>query len=354
MTRLAELLRRHFGCNITEEDIRLSFVGSDGEPMTVEIPANHEKEDCAVAGACEPEQVQAFVLTAKDPESDAAAECVEKIKSAGIPDTAIYVQDYLESFVHFVVHQEPDLWTHAVVLFTLEQGVLRSYEMIMKRQTRPYLVQVFPGPVKGVDGDDGMDEAFAELAMNYFRKKLVSSVFLAGEAFEGNWMKRSLKVLCAGRRVFQGKNLFSKGACYAALSFTKEKRASGGEEVPFIYLGERNTKSFIGILTEARIGRECREVMSAGIFWRTCHVVCEVIADDAEEIGLVVQSAYTGESRQEVIPIPGLPKRPKRTTRLKLTFTCKSVRCCHVLVEDAGFGEFFAPSGLSWEQDISI
>ena len=307
-----------------------------------------------MAGACEPEQVQAFVLTAKDPDSDITVECVEKIQNAGIPESVIYVQDYLESFVHFVVHQEPELWNHAVVLFTLEQGVLKSYEMIMKRQTRPYLVQVYPGPVKVFDGNDGMDEAFAELAMNYFRKKLVSSVFLSGEEFEGNWMKRSLKVLCAGRRVFQGKNLFSKGACYAALDFTMEKRGSGGGEVPFIYLGERNTKSFIGILTEARIGKECREVMSAGLFWRTCRVVCEVMADDTEEIGLVVQSAYTGESRQEVIPIPGLPRRPKRTTRLKITFTCKNVRCCHVLVEDIGFGEFFSPSGLSWEKDIPI
>lgn len=354
MTRLAEQQRRHFGCNVTEDDIRLSFVGNDDEPMTVTIPINHEKEDCAVAGACEPEQVQAFVLTAKDPDSDITVECVEKIQNAGIPESVIYVQDYLESFVHFVVHQEPELWNHAVVLFTLEQGVLKSYEMIMKRQTRPYLVQVYPGPVKVFDGNDGMDEAFAELAMNYFRKKLVSSVFLSGEEFEGNWMKRSLKVLCAGRRVFQGKNLFSKGACYAALDFTMEKRGSGGGEVPFIYLGERNTKSFIGILTEARIGKECREVMSAGLFWRTCRVVCEVMADDTEEIGLVVQSAYTGESRQEVIPIPGLPRRPKRTTRLKITFTCKNVRCCHVLVEDIGFGEFFSPSGLSWEKDIPI
>nr|WP_275061328.1 DUF5716 family protein [Diplocloster modestus] len=351
---MAEQQRRHFGCNVTEDDIRLSFVGNDEEPMTVTIPINHEKEDCAVAGACEPEQVQAFVLTAKDPDSDITVECVEKIQNAGIPESVIYVQDYLESFVHFVVHQEPELWNHAVVLFTLEQGVLKSYEMIMKRQTRPYLVQVYPGPVKVFDGNDGMDEAFAELAMNYFRKKLVSSVFLSGEEFEGNWMKRSLKVLCAGRRVFQGKNLFSKGACYAALDFTMEKRGSGGGEVPFIYLGERNTKSFIGILTEARIGKECREVMSAGLFWRTCRVVCEVMADDTEEIGLVVQSAYTGESRQEVIPIPGLPRRPKRTTRLKITFTCKNVRCCHVLVEDIGFGEFFSPSGLSWEKDIPI
>lgn len=322
--------------------------------MTVTIPVNHEKEDCAVAGACEPEQVQAFVLTAKDPDSDITVEWVKKIQSAGIPESVICVQDHLESFVHFVVHQEPELWNHAVVLFTLEQGVLKSYEMIMKRQTRPYLVQVYPGPLKVFDGNDGMDEAFAELAMNYFRKKLVSSVFLSGEEFEGNWMKRSLKVLCAGRRVFQGKNLFSKGACYAALEFAKEKRESGGGEVPFIYLGERNTKSFIGILTEAKIGRECREVMPAGLFWRTCRVVCEVMADDTEEIGLVVQSAYTGESRQEVIPIPGLPRRPKRTTRLKITFTCKNVGCCHVLVEDIGFGEFFAPSGLSWEKDIPI
>ena len=49
-----------------------------------------------------------------------------------------------------------------------------------------------------------------------FKNQIISTVFLVGDTFAEGWMKQSVALLCKGRRVFMGNNLFTKGACYAA------------------------------------------------------------------------------------------------------------------------------------------
>ena len=60
---------------------------------------------------------------------------------------------------------------------------------------------------------EAVDEALLEIAQDACGKGLIGSIFLIGDGFQGDWMKESLRFLCRGRRVFQGNNLFSKGAC---------------------------------------------------------------------------------------------------------------------------------------------
>lgn len=67
------------------------------------------------------------------------------------------------------------------------------------------------------------DEAFARLLTNCFANRSVSSVYLVGDGFDGEWMKQSLAVLCRGRRAFLGQNLFPKGHAIWLASVKWEK-----------------------------------------------------------------------------------------------------------------------------------
>ena len=58
-----------------------------------------------------------------------------------------------------------------------------------------------------------LDEEFLHVAEHVCHNTVISSVYLIGEHYSEEWMKKSLRFLCKGRRVFQGKNLLSKGAC---------------------------------------------------------------------------------------------------------------------------------------------
>ena len=52
--------------------------------------------------------------------------------------------------------------------------------------------------------------------------------------------------------------------------------------------------------------------------------------------------------------LPGLPERPARASRLRLTAACTSRDMCRVTVEDLGFGGFYESSGLTWEDTLPL
>ena len=62
-------------------------------------------------------------------------------------------------------------------------------------------------PVLNREKAKSADESFRLFIQNVFDKKVVSSVYLTGAAFENKWYPDSLKVLCNGRRAFVGDNL---------------------------------------------------------------------------------------------------------------------------------------------------
>ena len=49
------------------------------------------------------------------------------------------------------------------------------------------------------------------------------------------------------------------------------------------------------------------------------------------------------------MPLPGLPKRPNKTTRLSLDLKYMSQNECRSPVKDLGFGDMFPGSGQGWK-----
>lgn len=78
-----------------------------------------------------------------------------------------------------------------------------------------------------------LDRRFLEVVRQVTANKIISTVYLTGEGFEGNWAKISLKNLCHHRKGFIGSNIFSRGACYYSLM-----TAGLLEEGSFIALNE--------------------------------------------------------------------------------------------------------------------
>ena len=62
----------------------------------------------------------------------------------------------------------------------------------------------------------------------------LNSVYLIGDGYRDGWADESLHYLCRGRRVFQGNNLYSKGACYGMM----ERLHPGEEWKEHVYLGD--------------------------------------------------------------------------------------------------------------------
>lgn len=153
----------------------------------------------------------------------------------------ICFQSHVESFYYYNLYQPEELWRHKTILCEYGDASIRTYCMECNRHTTPVVAYMeereFPFPVPE------SDEKMQEIAKKLCENQMISSVYLIGEAFSRDWMKESLRYLCKGRRVFQGNNLFSKGACYGMM----ERLTPGENGKNHVFLGRDKLKSNIGM-----------------------------------------------------------------------------------------------------------
>lgn len=256
------------------------------------------------------------------------------------------VIDHQESFYYYALSQKEELWLHDTVLFDYEKTDLKYYYMERNTKTRPQLVTVKEqnfGPLLGKK-----DTAFLDILPQAFGKRIYSSVYLTGEGFEGSWMEESLRYLCSGRRVFLGKNLYSKGACYAA--------AIAGHVQPwrFVYIGENELKLNISLKVHTAGELEFYSLISAGENWYEAFGECEILLSGNPEIDFWLQAADSREAKIDTLELTDLPERPERMTRLRITAKPVSDAVVRVTIRDLGFGEIYRSSDKSWEYNMKL
>ena len=195
----------------------------------------------------------------------------------GISKERVFVQDFKESFCHYMFYQPKELWQYEAALFYCDRNEIRAYMLRrvktvigrgsdlfvtvdeVARAQMKELAAIYP--VLNVDKAKDADDRFRTFIQSVFDKKVVSSVFLIGEGFENNWYPNSLKVLCNGRRAFLGNNLYSKGACYAAY-----RKGKDYEESP-VYLEDSKMMEQVCLKMRVR-GKECwYPIVERGTHW---------------------------------------------------------------------------------------
>lgn len=276
----------------------------------------------------------------------------------------IFIQDYKESFCNYVFYQPKELWQYEAALFCCDRNEMKAY---MLRRLKPglgggkttfvavdevasahmkELAAVYP--VLNEDKAKEADSRFCKFIEGVFDKRIVSSVFLTGEAFENNWYPISLRALCNGRRAFIGNNLYSKGACYTAY-----RKMFMHIEDP-VYLSD--TKLTDQITVNMRVdGQEMwYPIVSWGAHWYESNNQWEVLLEDVADIELHVESLVQGSLKTEVISMEHFPKRGEYSMRLQIETLFMDEKTCKITVRDVGFGEFFLPGDFQKEKIIHL
>ena len=94
-------------------------------------------------------------------------------------------------------------------------------------------------------------------------------------------------------------------------------------------------------------------LVEAGKNWYEIHTHLEIILDDKEDLEFTVIPMEGGARTRFSMKLPGLPKRPNKTTRLGLTIYYESEELCVVRAEDMGFGDLYPSSGMVWTEKVS-
>ncbi len=272
----------------------------------------------------------------------------------------VLFQSHTESFYYYMLHQPKELWQAKALLLEYQESCVKIYHMECNRRTTPVVVYIdseelpFPPykpmpemPALREEKLERLDEEFLHVAEHVCHNTVISSVYLIGEHYSEEWMKKSLRFLCKGRRVFQGNNLFSKGACYGMLERLSVSEAGKAH----VFLGNDKLRSNIGMKILRRGEESYYALLDAGVNWFEAEQTLEFYLQDGNFIELVITS-LTGKG-SKMVRI-GLEELKGALNRLRLHLTLKEENKLLVELEDLGLGTFREATHHVWKEEIML
>ncbi len=261
-------------------------------------------------------------------------------------------QSHTESYYSYMIHQPRELWAYQSVLFAYRGSCIKTYRMECNKRTTPVVAFIeereFPFPQReDMSRAEELDSGLLKIAGEVFEGNIIGSVFLIGDGFDREWMKDSLRYLCKNRRVFQGNNLFSKGACFGMQERLNVSEV--GKE--YVFLGNDKLKANIG-MSLMRQGQESYyAILDAGVNWYEAEHEMEFSLRAGSEITLTITplKGKNGKLAQIV-----LEDFPGTIARLRARFYLEAENLLVVEIEDMGFGEIRPATGRSWREKIEL
>lgn len=299
-----------------------------------------------LAGVAPLEKVTALMFTC-EALSQRMIEVLNIVSSGlSLKKTQIYYQNYTESFYSYMIYQPKELWDFKTLLFDYRAKKLKYMCMECNKKTTPIVVYIDREELEF----DGSDMQMLEISKVLVGSERISSVYLIGEKFAEGWMRQSLKFLCEGRRVFQGNNLYSKGACFCLMERLQGSEI-GGE---YVFLGNDKLKANIGMRVLKRGEDAYYALLDAGVNWYELDYTCELYLQDEDILEFLVTPLIGKESKSIQMSLEGLGLKQGEATRIRLHLflTKENVICAQV--EDLGFGEFRAPAENIWEREMEL
>ena len=277
----------------------------------------------------------------------------------GMEPDNLFLQTHRESFCCYTLNQRKDLWLQKTALFEYEQGRIHANVMSIDYGTKPALVKAEEGKTldfgtKGTRSDaqwnERRDKLFLEMIQNTFQDDAFSCVYLIGDCFDKSWAVESLQFLCRRRHVFQGRNLYTKGACYGAM----QRMGAGKKLDQYLYYSEDMVDTNLSMRMTMRGKTGSYSLINAGVNWFEAEHSCEFLTDGEKEVVIYGKSMLGGEADKYSIVLKDLPQREGRTVRLLLHARFIARRRCKITIRDLGFGEIYPASGIVWESVLEV
>ena len=298
-------------------------------------------------------EVVAIMLTV-DVCDEKMVQALEEVVASLSLKASVYFQSHMESFYNYMIYQPKELWDRDVLLLDGTNEYLRSLRMECNKYTTPIVAFIDPHESTTIQMSDANGKLPGSVITDFVEEaagnRVLSTIYVIGDAFKGDWCKDSINSLCRRGRVFMGNNLFSKGAVYGAKNKLNPSILSSG----YVFLGNDKLKSNVGMNVLKRGENVYFAILDAGINWFDAEMECEVILNQGNKVTFVI-TPLTGKNPKLVdITLNDLPKRPPKTSRLHMKVKMISETRMQVVIKDLGFGELFPASDTEWTEVISI
>lgn len=332
----------------------------DGEPVLIEgesfdpvalLTLFVKRSLGLLSGITSPDRIGAMMLTCKTPDAGTTKVLGRVVQGLHLKTDKIAIQSYAESYYNYMLHQPEELWHNRSVLFACDVGCIRSYRLECNQRTTPVVVfaeereSVFP-EWEGTSQEEA-DAAFLRIAKEVCGNDHFGSVYLIGDGFDREWMKESLKYLCGSSRVFQGSNLFSKGACFGI----QERLCPDGAQKRYVFLGKDKLKANIGMKVLRQGEESYYALLDAGVNWYEAENETALYLQEGNALELIITPLIGQKGKLAQIILEELTEA---LTRIRLRLTMESENMLVVEITDEGLGEIRPGSGRVWKENVEI
>lgn len=260
------------------------------------------------------------------------------------------------AFFQFVMNQEEKLHTNSVAMFDYSHEGMEYYRIDRKNQRNTVIYHLGYESLKEqlpytklFEDVEELDKDFSVIARKKMRETYVSAVYLTGPGFNDNWIRETQKVLCDGRRVFMGQNIFTKGACYHA----KVGAYENGSDI--ILCTQGSIPFDIGVSIGDPEGRNhFHPIAIGGREWYNMRGKVTLFLDGTNRIDMVYRDKVSKEMQKEVIEINGLPHRPPKTTKISLEVELFNETMGAIVIRDEGFGNIYPTTNKIYRKEFSV
>lgn len=252
---------------------------------------------------------------------------------------------YSEGFAYYSAFQEEKIWERGILLLEYNDKFIKAKSLQISKRTIPHLVQIIEHEGCEMEQEDS---TLFELVKKLFLEVKAGTVYLVGEGFREMWYGETLKLLCQGRRVFKGQNLYGLGA----VQYAGMKLKENGQ--PYLYLGEQQIKVNFFLKALDR-GRETDyELLSAELHWYEAEKYLEVVTGYESEV-IIYARGLDGKCEEEIkVSLKDFPVREDKATRLGIKIYFEDNTLGVIEVTDLGFGEIYSSTGKVWMEGFDL
>ncbi len=299
-----------------------------------------------------------IVLSVRNPEQEVIRKLEEILKEITDAEDQISVISHTESFVHYILHQDKNLYNRLVGMFELSNQCLYYYEMQVSRGSRKYVMAASEAQeeafnldiLKTSSGSKIADRILTSLAERNLNKKSFSSVFLTGRGFANtDFAPNFMSYICKGRRGCIEAHVFAIGAMELSKLLAK------GEKEEYTILCDTRVSCDVAVRVVQKEREQRLSIVHAGDTWGGRSENFEMILDRQNYVDFQLTPMVGGQRPAQLrMMLTGFPERENRCTRISMETRFLDADRLLVTVRDLGFGELFPATDSVISEEINL
>lgn len=288
------------------------------------------------------------------------------LKKLGIDEDRAMVHTHDESYVSYALNQEKELWNNNIGVFYFNQEGLyysqlnvvpyqivaakaeKKYSYLATSKEIDYTASLSYTMIK-TESKDRLLSIFMNIAKSVLHRQVVSTLYVTGVGFKGDWVNEGLMELCNGRRVFKGDNLHSRGATYLAKEYTEYKSLK-----EFYIIGKDMIKQSLSLVAYKYGSIQDIILLDGNKKWYEVDECLHVILDDADELTFKLKDISRKDETIIKLLLHGLPPRPNKSTRIQIQLQSFTRESIVIKAKDLGFGKWNPATHRVWETEIKF